>query len=74
MEITIGMQNTARELSLETKQDAAEVAAAATKAMTEGSPLALTDAKGRQIVVAGSAIAYVEVRDEEESKVGFGRA
>lgn len=72
VEITIGVQNQARELVLESDQTAAEVTAAVTQALESGSVLDLTDHRGRRVLVPTAAIGYIEIGSEEQRKVGFG--
>ena len=73
MEVTIGVQNVARELSLETNADADAVAAAVDAALAspEGI-LRLTDTKGRTILVPGRSVGWIQVGESEKGKVGFG--
>ncbi len=57
VEVTIGVQNVARELSLETNADADEVAAAVDAALaTPEGILRLTDTKGRTVLVPGRSV------------------
>lgn len=72
MEIKIGVQNVAREISIETDASAADVAKAVTQSLEEGSVLTLTDDKGRQVLVPGGAIGYVQIGESEKRGVGFG--
>lgn len=72
MEITIGIQNHPREIVLESNAPAAEIIAAVEKALAGTAPLSLTDVKGRQILVPTTALAYVEVGEENQRRVGFG--
>lgn len=72
MEVTIGVQNVARELTIETDSDATEVGAAVEAAMTDGGVLRLTDTKGRTILVPGRAVGWIQVGESEKGKVGFG--
>lgn len=73
MEVKIGVQNVARELSIETDQSAEEVTAAVRSALGEGgSVLALTDSRGREVLVPTAALGYVQVGDSEKGRVGFG--
>ena len=71
MDVTIGVQHLPREVVVETDQSADAVATAVKKALT-GGPLELTDARGRRVIIPGSAIGYVEIGSEEQRKVGFG--
>ncbi|MFL6110607.1 MAG: DUF3107 domain-containing protein [Catenulispora sp.] len=72
MEIKIGIQNTARELSLESNQSTAEVEAAVAAALKDGGLLALVDDKDRKVLVPSDKIAYVEIGEPSVRRVGFG--
>ncbi|MBR7743828.1 DUF3107 domain-containing protein [Phycicoccus sp. BSK3Z-2] len=72
MEVTIGVQNVAREITVETDADSDEVAKAVDTALAspEG-VLRLTDSKGRTILVPGRAVGWVQVGESEKGRVGF---
>lgn len=72
MEITIGVQNLAREVVVETDATADDVAARVSAALKDGTVLELTDVKGRRVLVPAATIGYVELGSEEQRKVGFG--
>ncbi|VXB01501.1 conserved hypothetical protein [Arthrobacter sp. 9V] len=72
MEVKIGIQNVGREIVLESSLDADAVAKIVAEAVTNGSELRLTDEKGRQIIVPGNVLGYVEIGAEEVRRVGFG--
>ncbi|MGF0115976.1 DUF3107 domain-containing protein [Promicromonospora sp. Marseille-Q5078] len=72
MEITIGVQNLARELVVETDDTAEAVTTAVREAIADGGVLELTDARGRTLLVPTATIGYVELGAEEQRKVGFG--
>jgi len=72
VEITIGVQNLARELVVETDDTAEAVATAVREAIADGGVLELTDARGRTLLVPTATIGYVELGAEEQRKVGFG--
>ncbi|MGG5171139.1 DUF3107 domain-containing protein [Pseudarthrobacter sp. J1738] len=72
MEVKIGIQNVGREISLESSQDADAVAKIVSEAIANGTDLRLTDEKGRQIIVPGKVLGYVEIGAEEVRRVGFG--
>ena len=74
MEIKIGVQNSGRELVIESTQSPDEVSEAVSAAMTAGGTLSLSDEKGRRVVVPVSALAYVEIGEPTVRKVGFGNA
>lgn len=71
MEVSIGIRNVARELTLEIEGEPAAVTDTVSAAISEGKPLTLSDAKGRTIVVPPDALGYVIVGDAEERRVGF---
>ncbi|KGN39396.1 DUF3107 domain-containing protein [Knoellia subterranea] len=73
MEVNIGVQNVAREIALETDASAEDVAKAIDAALSDGGVLRLTDTKGREILVPGRALGWVQVGESEKSKVGFGQ-
>lgn len=72
MEITIGVQNLARELVVETEQSADDVAKAVRDALADNGTLELTDTRGRRVIVPTSTVGYVELGAEEQRPVGFG--
>jgi len=72
VEVKIGIQNVGREIVLESSLDADAVAKIVAEAVTKGSELRLTDDKGRQVIVPGNVLGYVEIGAEETRRVGFG--
>ena len=72
MEIKIGIQHTARELSLESNLSAPEVEAAITAALKDGGLLTLVDEKDRKVLVPAEKIAYIELGEPTGRRVGFG--
>ncbi len=73
MEVKIGVQYAVRELVLESAQSPDEVMAAVTEALaTETGVLSLADEKGRRVVVPVAKLAYVEIAESEQRRVGFG--
>ena len=74
MEIKIGVQNSGRELVIESTQSPDEVSEAVSAAIKAGGTLSLSDEKGRRVVVPVSALAYVEIGEPTVRKVGFGNA
>jgi hypothetical protein len=72
VEVKIGVQNVAREISFESTQSTDDVAELVAEAVSSGSLLRLTDDKGRTVIVPGSVLGYVEVGVESERRVGFG--
>jgi hypothetical protein len=71
MEVKIGVQNASRELTIDTTLDADGVEKAVATALKDGGVLALTDSKGRRIVVPGEKLAYVDISTSVSGQVGF---
>lgn len=71
MEIRIGIQNVAREVVLESELSNSEVNDLISKAIADGTSLALKDPKGREVLIPSAGIAYVEIGPEEVRRVGF---
>ena len=72
MEIKVGIQHVAREITVETEETAAEVEKNLLKALADDTLLTLTDAKGRTVLVPVDKIAYVDLGQEHVRPVGFG--
>lgn len=73
MEIKIGVQHAARELSLESELSAEEVEKAVSAALTGKSGLlVLADEKGRKVMIPADRLAYVEIGEPTARRVGFG--
>jgi Protein of unknown function (DUF3107) len=72
MEVKIGVQNVAREITIESNDSAADVAAAVSSALEKGTVLVLTDDHGRQVVVPAAVLGYVQIGESEKRGVGFG--
>lgn len=72
MEVKIGIQNVAREVSVDTDSSADEVTKAFTKALAEDGILTLSDTKGGQALIRAQQVAYLDLGKETARKVGFG--
>ena len=72
MDITIGVQNLARELVIESDQTSEDVVQAVSAALAGKPFLELRDVRGRRLLVPTSSIGYVEIGSEETRRVGFG--
>ena len=72
MEVKVGVKGAARELSLESAQTPEEITEAVKHALTDGGILSLTDEKGRQVIVPVDKLAYIEIGEQVERRVGFG--
>ena len=72
MEVRIGVQNTSREVVIDSTDTAENIAKAVDAALNKGVALSLTDEKGRTIVVPAASIAYIDIAAADSRKVGFG--
>ncbi|MBI1352479.1 MAG: DUF3107 family protein [Actinomycetales bacterium] len=72
MEIKIGVQDTVREVALDSTDSPDDVIAAVEAAIASGGTLKLLDDRGRTVMVPGAKIAYVEVGASAKGRVGFG--
>jgi hypothetical protein len=72
VEITIGVKNVAREITLESAQTADEVGEMVAAALVSGGVLTLTDHRGRRVLVPVDSLGFVELGQEEQRRVGFG--
>jgi hypothetical protein len=73
VEVKIGVQFATRELSLESAQSADEVVKAVSEALrADLGVLTLVDDKGRRVLVPADKLAYVEIAETEQRRVGFG--
>ncbi len=72
MEVKIAVQDTPREVVLESTQTPEQVVSAVNAAIAKGGLLTLADEKGRQVIVPAAKIAYVEIGVNEHRRVGFG--
>ena len=72
MEITIGVRDLPREITLESDQTPDEVAAAVAAALDGKSSLELVDSRGRRVIVPVAGIGFVEIGAETRTRVGFG--
>ena len=71
MEVKIGVQHVTRELTIDTPLDADSVQLVVAMALVLGGVLALSDSKGRRIVVPGDKLAYVDITTTVPGTVGF---
>ncbi|MGI8754414.1 MAG: DUF3107 domain-containing protein [Acidimicrobiales bacterium] len=75
MDVRIGVTYTAKELEVELGDeiDGDTLKADLAKALADGTPLWLTDRKGRQIGVPAEKVAWVEIgRPDADRRIGFG--
>ena len=72
MEVRIGVQNTSREVVIESSDSVENITKAVDAALTKGVARSLTDEKGRTVVVPAASIAYIDIAAADSRKVGFG--
>jgi hypothetical protein len=73
VEITIGIKNIARELTIQSSQSAEDLRAAIAAALVDPAGiLTLVDEHDRVTVVPAGAIGFVQMGQEGQRRVGFG--
>jgi hypothetical protein len=73
VEVKIGVQHAARELTVDTSSSADEVSAQVSAAIAAGGVLTLADSKGKRVIVPVDKLAYVEIAESDARPLGFGR-
>ena len=72
MEVKIGVLHTPREIVVESTQSPDEVEQLVSAALKSvDGQLALTDDRGRRIIVPANLVAYVEIAQADQRRVGF---
>lgn len=71
MEVKIGVQYAARELTVETDETPDAIEKLVTEAIGTGGVVTLTDNKGQRTVVPAEKIAYVHIGRSSAGQVGF---
>jgi hypothetical protein len=71
MELKIGVQNTARELLVETDEAPEAVEKRLAEAMANDGVFSVNDTKGRKVLVPAARLAYVEIGGGVVGTVGF---
>ena len=72
MEVKIGVQFAPREIVVETNSSQDEIETALQEAVRTGTLFTLVDEKGRRVHVPADKVAYVEIGEQIERRVGFG--
>jgi hypothetical protein len=72
MEVRIGVQNSSREVVIDSVDSADSINKKLEAALSSGTVFSLSDEKGRTVVVPAASIAYVDIAASEVRKVGFG--
>ncbi|MDZ5621173.1 DUF3107 domain-containing protein [Nocardioides bizhenqiangii] len=71
MEVKIGVQNAARELTVDTDETTDAIEKLVTEAIAGSGVLVLTDTKGQRTVVPADKLAYVHIGRSSVGQVGF---
>jgi hypothetical protein len=71
MEVKIGVLHAPRELVIESGESAEEIETRLAEAVREEGTLALSDTRGRRLLVPANRIAYVEIGTSTAGQVGF---
>ncbi len=71
MEVKVGITQTGRELVVETNASQQDVQDKLTESLADGSVFELVDEKGRKVLVPVAQLAYVEIGESGERRVGF---
>jgi hypothetical protein len=71
VEVKIGIQNAARELTVETDESPEAVEKLVGDAVAGEGVFTLTDVKGRRVIVPAAKLAYVEIGHGTLGQVGF---
>ncbi|MFG1620101.1 DUF3107 domain-containing protein [Nonomuraea wenchangensis] len=73
MEVKIGVRSVHRELVVETDLSAEQVEEEIRNALSvERGLFAITDVKGRRVIVPVAALGFIEIGEDESRPVGFG--
>jgi len=70
-DIRIGITDTPQELNIETELSLEKVQSLISDALTNETPLIITDVRGRQTIVPAKKIAFVELGESAVRRVGF---
>jgi hypothetical protein len=73
VEVKIGVLHTPREIIVDSNQTPDEVEQLVAEALKSvDGQLALTDERGRRVIVPANLVAYVEIAQADSRRVGFG--
>lgn len=70
--VRIAVADISSELAFECELAPVEIRKAVAQALSENSPLILTDIRGHEVIVPAARIGYVEIGQPTERRVGFG--
>jgi hypothetical protein len=70
-EVKIGISDSTHEINIECVSTQSEVIAKVNEAIKSSAVLALSDVRGRELLVPANKISYVEIGESIDRKVGF---
>jgi hypothetical protein len=70
-EIRIGIADSTHELNMESNEDQATILNLVTVSLNSSTALVIVDVKGRETIVPHNRIAFVEIGELAERRVGF---
>ena len=70
-EIRIGIADSTQELNISSDSSQEKILSEVTESLDKGVALVILDVKGRQFIVPHTKIAFVEVGESAERRVGF---
>jgi len=73
VEVKIGVLYAPRELLVETDTSPEDIEKALAKSIVDGGIFSLVDNKGSRVVVPVDKLAYLEIAEPDDRRVGFGR-
>lgn len=72
MEVKIGVLHTAREIVLDSPQTTEEVEQAVAEALKSvDGQLTLEEERGRKVIIPANLIAYVDIAQSDQRRIGF---
>jgi hypothetical protein len=72
VEVKIGVIYSAKEIVLESSRKSTDIEKDVADALKNGGVLSLTDEKGRVVLIPIDKLAYLEIGEPTERRVGFG--
>jgi hypothetical protein len=72
VEVKIGVIYSAKEIVLESSRKSTDIEKDVADALKNGGVLSLTDEKGRVVLIPIEKLAYLEIGEPTERRVGFG--
>ncbi|PRZ38559.1 uncharacterized protein DUF3107 [Antricoccus suffuscus] len=75
MDVKVGVLHTPREIIIDSAESTEDVEKQVAEALkSDGKVLSLTDRRGRRVLIPSDRIAYVEIAEADNRRVGFATA